>query len=338
MEKNRILFTVIAIWLAIMSCNLPGTGGQAPAPTNLSAQELAGTITALTSTAGQTPSATFTPIVPQNTETVTITPTLCTPNAVANTNANVRSGTGTVYISVDAITTGTSVAIAGKNAEGTWWYIVYPSASSGHAWIAMSVVTASCVPASVAVIVAPPTPLPPSGTCKDDYVQRLIRPKDKVCVTPTSKTQADADNAAADSRKLVTAYGATACKVGYVWREAYSGDVVCVTPATRSQAATDNAAAASRWVVGAYGPHTCIAGFVWREAVATTDDVCVTADIRTQTAADNAAASSHVAGPDDCISGYVSRDAFSGDHVCVTPAVKTRVAADNAAAPGHTWP
>jgi hypothetical protein len=345
MDKKRVLFSIIALLTAIISCNMPGGQiGQEP-QNNLSAQQLAGTITALASISGQfgqpAPSATFTPIgaAPQPTATFTLTPTPCSPTAIANTNANVRSGPGTVYPSVDAITSGTSVSIAGKNDEGTWWYIAYPSASGGHAWIAMSVVTASCVPASVAVIVAPPTPLPPSGTCKDDYVKRLIRSSDKVCVPPASKAQADADNAAAGSRKLVTAYGPTACKVGFVWREAYAGDVVCVIPATRSQAAADNAAAASRWVVGPYGPHTCIGGFVWREA-RTGDDVCVTTspDIRAQTAADNAAAGSNVAGPDDCISGYVWRVAFGGDHVCVTAAVKAQVAADNAAAPSHTWP
>ena len=344
MQKKRILFSIIAILTAVISCNMPGGQVSQGAPSDLSAQQLASTITALASTAGQSgqpvSSATFTPIgaVSQATETITVTSTLCSPTAIANTNANVRNGPGTVYKTVDAITIGTNVSIAGRNDESTWWYISYPSASGGYAWIAMSVVTSSCVPATVAVIAAPPTPLPPSGTCKDNYVQRLIKSSDKVCVPPASKTQADADNAAADSRKLVTAYGPTACKVGFVWREAYSGDVVCVTPATRSQAATDNAAAASRWVVGPYGPHTCIAGFVWREAVPTTDDVCVTAAIRTQTASDNAAASSHVAGPNECISGYVQREAFGGDRVCVTPTVKAQVAADNAAAPSHTWP
>jgi hypothetical protein len=340
MVKNRVLFSVLAVWLAILSCNMPG-GLATQEATNLSAEQLAGTITALASTSGQAPTATFTPnpvAPPQATETVTLTSTPCSPTAVVNTNANIRNGPGTVYKQIDAVLAGTNLPIAGRNDANTWWYISYPSASGGYAWIAMSVATASCVPATVAVIAAPPTPLPPSGTCKDDYVHRLIRSNDKVCVPPASKAQADADNAAADSRKLAVVYGATACKVGFVWREAYSGDVVCVVPATRSQAAADNAAAASRWVVGPYGPHTCIAGFVWREAVPTTDDVCVTVDVRTQTAADNAAASSHVAGPDECISGYEWRNAFGGDHVCVTPAVKAQVAADNAAAPSHTWP
>jgi len=323
---------------------MPGGQIGQESPNNLSAEELAGTITALASTSGQTPSATFTPIgsAPQAAEIATLTATLtstpCSPIAVVNTNANIRNGPGTVYKQIDAVLAGTNLPIAGRNDANTWWYISYPSASGGYAWIAMSVSTASCVPATVAVIAAPPTPLPPSGTCKDDYVHRLIRSSDKVCVLPASKAQADADNAAADTRKLSVVYGATACKVGYVWREAYAGDVVCVTPATRSQAAADNAAAPTRVDPGgAYGPNTCVAGFVWREAT-TGDVVCVTPAIRTQTAADNAAAGSRVAGPDECISGYEWRNAFGGDHVCVTPAVKAQVAADNAAAPSHTWP
>jgi hypothetical protein len=253
---------------------------------------------------------------------------------VANTPVNVRSGPGTVYDIVGGLNQGGSALVSGKSSDGTWWYIDFPS---GHGWVSGSVVTASCIPASLVVVAAPPTPRPPSGTCKDGYVHRLIRNIDKVCVPPASKAQADDDNAHANERKLVNVYGASACTLGYVWRGAFSGDIVCVTPATRDQAAADNAAAASRWTVGAYGPHTCLAGFVWREATSG-DDVCVTPEVRTQVANDNAAAASRIAGPDDCITGYVWREALSGDRVCVTPAVKAQVAADNAAAASHTWP
>ena len=340
MRKNRVLPSIIALWLAIVSCNLPAGQSAQVSPqatsTGLSAEELASTVTALSATT-QMSTATFTPTTSTTNETATVTPTQCTPSAVANTNANVRSGPGTVYAIVDAVTAGTSLSITGKNADGTWWYIAYPSASGGYAWIAGSVVTASCVPASLAVIAAPPTPLPATGTCKEGYVYRLIKPSDKVCVTPASKAQADADNAAADTHRIVGVYGANACTSGYVWREAFSGDYVCVTPATRSQAAADNAAAASRVDPGgAYGPNSCVAGFVWREAIAG-DVVCVTPDVRSQTAADNAAASSRIASANECISGYVWREAFSGDKVCVTPAVKSQVATDNAEAPSHTW-
>lgn len=212
------------ITLAALACNLPGGQPPTETPAGLSPEQLSGTATAL---ALSPQTATFTAI-PGITETVTVPPTACTPTVVANVNANVRSGPGTVYPQVGALLLGQSATVAGKNAEGSWWYIVFPAASGGHGWIAGSTVTSSCIPSSVAVIAAPPTPLPASGTCKDGFVQRLIRASDKVCVPPASKAQADADNAAAASRKLVTLYGASACKDGFVWREAFSGDKVCV--------------------------------------------------------------------------------------------------------------
>jgi subtilase family serine protease len=46
----------------------------------------------------------------------------------------------------------------GRNDAYTWWYIAYPGASGGHAWIAGSVVTSACVPSVVQVVAAPPLP------------------------------------------------------------------------------------------------------------------------------------------------------------------------------------
>lgn len=337
MGKSKTLIYLVLSCAFIFACNLPSSQSPEATPTAEELEDqIAGTLTALAPPAQQAGTATFTSIAPLTaTNPPAFTATPCSPTVTATVNANVRSGPGTVYPQVGSLLVGQSAAVAGKNAESTWWYIVFPAASGGYAWIAGSTVTASCLPASVTVIPAPPTP-PVAGTCKPGFVYRLINANDKVCVPPASKAQADADNAAANSRKLVTVYGPNACKPGFVWREAFPGDMVCVTPATRSQAQADNAAAASRWVDGPYGPHTCISGYVWREATAG-DDVCVTPDVRSQTAADNAAAASRVAGPDDCISGYVWREAFPGDRVCVTPDVKAQVQADNAAAPSRTY-
>lgn len=343
MIKKQVSFIIVAIWLTVLSCTLPGVGSQASIPTQAGNDDLIATITALASLQNQTPIASTQALTPTTIPTtILVTATSCTPIITVNSNANVRYGPGTVYDPpVGTLATGATAAVEGRDSSGTWYYIVYPSAPGGKGWISASLVTASCLPSTVAVIPAPPTPKPPSGSCKGDFIWRLIRASDKVCVPPASKTQADADNAAADSRKIINVYGVDACIEGYVWREAYPGDVVCVTPAVRSQAAADNAAAASRWVVGPYGPHTCIVGYVWREA-RPGDDVCVTGEVRTQAASDNAAAASrkaiNVYGVDACISGYVWREAFSGDLVCVTPEVRTQVAADNAAAPSHTWP
>lgn len=329
MSKNRIFLSLLVLSLAIISCNLPG-GGATPGaidPNITSTSIVPVSQTDLTST----PTATA---LAQSTNTVEPSATSCSPMVVANSSVNVRSGPGTVYDIVGALNQGANAPVSGKSSDGTWWHI---NTAGRAGWVSGSVVTASCIPASLVVVAAPPTPRPPSGTCKDGYVHRLIRNSDKVCVPPASKAQADDDNAHANERKLVNVHGTYACTLGYVWRGAFTGDYVCVTPATRDQAAADNAAAASRWTVGAYGPHTCVAGYVWREATSG-DDVCVTPEVRTQVANDNAAALSRMAGDDECIAGYVWREAFSGDRVCVTPAVKAQVAADNAAAPGHTWP
>jgi hypothetical protein len=42
--------------------------------------------------------------------------------------------------------------------------------------------------------------------------------------------------------------------------------------------------------------------------------------------------------PDTCVSGFVWREAFEGDHVCVTPEERTRIADDNAAASSRVDP
>lgn len=326
MKNQSQLIPLVIIGLVMLSCNLPLVGSK---PTSTPTE----TPSTATSTPPGSAPTTAPPTVQPPTATVEIPPTACTPQVKANTPVNIRSGPGTVYPIINALAEGASTPVNGRNAESTWWYVGFPG---GVGWISASVVTASCIPGNLTVVAAPPTPLPASGTCKDGYEYRLINASDKVCVSAASKNQADADNAAADSRRSVVVYGTDACKEGFVWRDAFSGDRVCVTSAVRAQAAADNAAAASRWVAGDYGPHTCISGFVWREAQSG-DDVCVTPETRTQTAADNAAAASRKSGTYDCISGYVWREAFSGDRVCVTPAVKSQVAADNAAAPSHTW-
>jgi len=334
MKNHRVLLAVLAISIAVLSCNAP------------SEQEVGNALTALAAltVTGPPPSDTPAPgatAVPATAVPATAVPaTACSALVTANLNANVRKGPSTAYDAVGALLTGQSAPIAGKLADGSWWYIDFAAGPGGKAWIAASTVTATCVPASVAIIAPPP---PPSGSCKDSYVWRLIRSSDKVCVPSASKAQADTDNAAAASRKCTATYGPDTCAQGYVWREAFSGDKVCVPPATRSQAAADNAAAASRWVSGAYGPHTCLEGFVWREATGSpSDDVCVTPDLRSQAAADNGAAASRLCtatyGPDTCAQGYVWREAFSGDVVCVTPDVRTQTSNDNANAASHTWP
>jgi hypothetical protein len=330
MKRNRILTALLILSLAAISCNLPASG-----------QPGAGEAT-----------ETFTPLVESLTPALTGTPgpspTACIPSITVNSNANVRSGPGTAYGSVDNLAAGAKATVTGKNNDSSWWQINRPSGGTG--WVSASVSTATCIPATLAIIAAPPissspaTSAPASGTCKGTYVWRLINSGDKVCVTPASKAQAAADNAADPTLKATYLYGADTCINGYIWRNAFPNDHVCVTEAVFLQVAADNAAASSRVDPGGvYGPDSCIDGFgwVWRDA-GPSDHVCVTGAERSQAAADNAAAASrkviNAIGPDACIFGLVWREAFAGDHVCVTTAVRDQTAAENAAAPSHTWP
>jgi hypothetical protein len=76
----------------------------------------------------------------------------------SNTDVNVRVGPGTAYDIIGYLPTGGTAPIAGRNDASTWWYIEFAAGSGGHAWIAGSVTTASCLPDVVQVVAAPPLP------------------------------------------------------------------------------------------------------------------------------------------------------------------------------------
>jgi hypothetical protein len=88
----------------------------------------------------------------------------------------------------------------------------------------------------------------PGVACLQGYVWRQAYAGDYVCVTPGTRGQAAADNAAAPGRIADGggAYGQHTCQQGYVWRQVVPDDNVCVTPATRARAAADNAQANNR--------------------------------------------------------------------------------------------
>ncbi|MEU3620677.1 hypothetical protein ABZ725_51860 [Streptomyces sp. NPDC006872] len=85
-------------------------------------------------------------------------------------------------------------------------------------------------------------------TCRQGFVWREAVPGDRVCVTPGTRTQAQADHRQADARRQPGggAWGPDTCRQGFVWREAVPGDHVCVTPGTRTQAQADNRQADAR--------------------------------------------------------------------------------------------
>ena len=88
----------------------------------------------------------------------------------------------------------------------------------------------------------------PVDACIPGYVWREAYPGDHVCVTPTGRDQAAADNQRAAERRTPGggAYGPDTCKPGFVWREARPQDHVCVTPEVRAQTGRDNSLAHTR--------------------------------------------------------------------------------------------
>jgi hypothetical protein len=142
-NNRRITLSVLVLCISAIACNVPSG-----APTT------------------ETPSVTFTPVTLTETSTSTFTPVAeaCKPAVTTNTDANVRNGPGTVYGIVGVLPQGGTATPAGKNSEGTWWYIEFPAGNGGYAWIAGSVTTAVCIPNTLAIIAAPPTPIQPTIT------------------------------------------------------------------------------------------------------------------------------------------------------------------------------
>jgi hypothetical protein len=147
MKKSQRLIVIALITCIVLACNLPSG-----VPT---ASPVAG---AGDGSASPTPTGSATPTV------TAITGTACLPTVVTNTDANVRSGPGQVYGILGQLPQGSSANVAGKNSDGTWWYIEFAAGPNGHAWIAGSVTTALCIPSTLAIVAAPPTPIPPTFT------------------------------------------------------------------------------------------------------------------------------------------------------------------------------
>lgn len=81
-----------------------------------------------------------------------------------------------------------------------------------------------------------------AGVCKRGFVLRDAYKGDKVCVTPQTRQQVEADNRAAAQRRAPNGL----CIKGYVWRRADPQDHVCVTAGTRKLTAEDNSQSSAR--------------------------------------------------------------------------------------------
>lgn len=140
-KNNRIIASALAICLTVLACSLPsGAATEAPVGNETS---------------------TFTPIVlgtGSPTPTFTAATVACSPQITTTTDSNVRSGPGQVYNIYGVIPQGGTAPLAGKNFDGSWWFIEFAAAENGHGWISAGITTATCIPTALAVIADPPTP------------------------------------------------------------------------------------------------------------------------------------------------------------------------------------
>lgn len=90
-------------------------------------------------------------------------PTAALPQATIATDAlNVRSGPGTDYPIITALTLGTTCPIVGRNAISTWWDIRCANGVTG--WVSGPLVVVTGSTANVPVVNVNPPPAPPTAT------------------------------------------------------------------------------------------------------------------------------------------------------------------------------
>ncbi len=179
--RTKVLFSILVLFSLLASCNMPAGQITITQPTenqpvsfDANAMATAVELTAIarvTQLAGSAvPATPASTVIPTATSTATSTPTTvapagpCSPTVTATVIANVRSGPDTAYDIVGSLSLGQTATIVGRNDAYTWWYIDYPGVAGNHAWIAGSVVTASCIPAVVQVVAAPPLPATTTAT------------------------------------------------------------------------------------------------------------------------------------------------------------------------------
>lgn len=87
------------------------------------------------------------------------TPGPSDPSVTVDVNLNVRTGPGTNYDRIGALSAGTTVGIIGRTVNSGWWQIPYSGGADGKAWISAGYGTAVNTE-GVPVVEAPPPPTP----------------------------------------------------------------------------------------------------------------------------------------------------------------------------------
>jgi hypothetical protein len=145
--KSKILIPTLAIILSMLACNLPSNVPVTETPTVVLLPS--NTPPPATQLPTQTPLSTDTPP-----PTTTSTPSVPTVFA-KDVGVNCRFGPGIAWAPISALAAGQGSQIAGRNSDGSWWYIVDPFNSGRRCWVATSVTTTGGNLGSVPVVELP---------------------------------------------------------------------------------------------------------------------------------------------------------------------------------------
>jgi hypothetical protein len=156
-QLHWLLSVVLLVVLA--GCNLPGMESAAARQATAQMQTVEAVMTAETQ-ATDTPATTDTP-EPSPTPTETPVPSATTPSRLARltTDANCRSGPGTIYDVRQVLANGTSVPVVSKNADPNNVWIEVQPAGGPPCWLSIITVTLNFNTNELAVGVIPPTPI-----------------------------------------------------------------------------------------------------------------------------------------------------------------------------------
>lgn len=113
-----------------------------------------------TATPTPLPTATFTPL-PTLTPTLTPVPV---PEMLALLVVNVRAGPGVHYPALGQLLLGDTARVVGRNAEGTWWQIIYPPDSDSTGWVAGLLIQINEEASRAPVVTPAPVEMTPTAT------------------------------------------------------------------------------------------------------------------------------------------------------------------------------
>jgi len=89
------------------------------------------------------------------------------PSVTTRTGLNVRGGPGTDYPVIGRLTENQTLLVSGRNAETTWWQVIYPPGSNERGWVsgdAQFTVASNVEGAPIVPAPPKPTPVPPTAT------------------------------------------------------------------------------------------------------------------------------------------------------------------------------